>query len=237
MPFARQRGWVFASSMKPTWERCHRCHDVVWSHWLVNSVPGVLHFPFQVFFSMPRLNLGSFLGRWNWRGTSWSTGRLGGRGATWGCNSTEHLGYSLVMSGNIMAFYINLFYGVYIPWYIMVFRGIYYGISWYILWYNIRYILLYIDVYCHNAIRVTPKQTGSAAGSVIWNPSSVSTQGAFCCRPHTWGRDEALGSFKHSFVFTNLHLFHHVSSVSAFSVGESGLVLKISINDFRVSSS
>ena len=30
-----------------------------------------------------------------------------------------------------------------------------------------RCILWYIDVYCHNAIRVTPKQTGSAAGSGI----------------------------------------------------------------------
>ena len=117
----------------PPWSQLQ--HDVMmpfwfWSHWFVNSVPGVLHSPFQVFFSLSHLDLAHFLGRWNWRGTSWSTGRLGGRGATWGCNSTEHLGYSLVMSGNIMAFYINLFYGVYIPWYIMVFRGIYYGISW-----------------------------------------------------------------------------------------------------------
>ena len=78
------------------------------SHWFVNSVPGVLHSPFQVFFSLPHLDLASFLGRWNWRGTSWSTGRLGGRGATWGCNSTEHLGYSLVMSGILWQFKLIL---------------------------------------------------------------------------------------------------------------------------------
>ena len=89
----------------------------------------------------------------------------------------------------------------------------------YIMVYFMVY-LWYIDVYCHNAIRVTPKQTGSAAGSGIRSPG-VSTQGAFSSCG--WGRDEALGSFKHSFVFTNLLLFHHVSSVSAFSVGESGL--------------
>ena len=30
-----------------------------WSHWFVNSVPGVLHSPFQVFFSLPHLDLAS----------------------------------------------------------------------------------------------------------------------------------------------------------------------------------
>ena len=64
----------------------------------------ILHSPCQVFFSLSHLDLASFLGRCYWRGTSWSTGRLGGRGATWGCNSTENLGCSLVMSGNMMAF-------------------------------------------------------------------------------------------------------------------------------------
>ena len=119
---------------------------------------------------------------------------------------------------------VYIYHGI--SWYFVVYIMVYHGI-----WYNIRYILWYIDVYCHNAIRVTPKQTGSAAGSVIRSPGSVSTQGAFSCRPHAWGRDEALGSFTswfelfriHEFSFIDFHLFHNVSSMSAFSVGESGL--------------
>ena len=54
---------------------------------------------------------------------------------------------------------------------------IYHGISWYFVVYIMVY-LWYIDVYFHNAIRVTPKQTRSAAGSGIRSPG-VSTQGAF----------------------------------------------------------
>ena len=107
----------------PSWSELQ--HDVMmpfWSHWFVNSVPGVLHSPFQVFFSLPHLDLASFLGGWNWRGTSWSTGRLGGRGATWGCNSSEHLGYSLVMSGILWHFILILWY-LYII-YIIIFHGI-----------------------------------------------------------------------------------------------------------------
>ena len=59
----------------------------------------ILHSPCQVFFSLSHLDLASFLGRCYWRGTSWSTGRLGGRGATWGCSSTEHLGILLFIMG------------------------------------------------------------------------------------------------------------------------------------------
>ena len=108
------------------------------SHWFANYVSGVLHSPFQVLFSLSHLGLASFLGRWNWRGTSWSTGRLGGRGATGRCNSTEHLGYSLVMSG-ILWHFILILWCIYIynNVYIYIYtHGIYHGISWYFVVYT-----------------------------------------------------------------------------------------------------
>ena len=69
-PFARQCGWVFTSTMNPSWPQYHM------STWLLYPVQGVMHSPFHVFFSLPHLDLrfGVFLGRCTWRGTSWSTG-------------------------------------------------------------------------------------------------------------------------------------------------------------------
>ena len=113
MPFARQCGWVFTSIMKRT---AARCHDVI--------CPAGSLILCQVF-SAPRVkssslcliwNLASFLGRWNWRGTSWSTGRLGGRGATWGCSSTEHPGILLY----------NIVYLYFIYFFFMEYQGIEY---------------------------------------------------------------------------------------------------------------
>ena len=136
---ANQKGHAFCQAM---WMSVHIHHEanfstMSWchlSHWFANYVSGVLHSPFQVLFSLSHLGLASFLGRWNWRGTSWSTGRLGGRGATGGCNSTEHLGYSLVMSG-ILWHVTLILWCIYIIMYIyihMVYTMVYHGISWYI---------------------------------------------------------------------------------------------------------